>query len=718
MGDNMKNVFGRLSHISLMLPLLMIALTFLASLSVGVVGYFNGKAGLYDAVKNELKSQSKSRSQLLTLKLENALADLDALANSDMGLLLAQAALPKPVEGKLREKDYFTASGSAADRMKLDGSALKTAYSFLHMEAHPVFKARLMNGGYGDIYVLNLRGDVVYSVTKSGDFLLSTSEDKLSRSPLADLFTRLSHAAEGAQAISDFLLYSFSEERPAVFLAQPVFELKGPNQRGFAGMIAMRLDVDFFNSVLSDRQDMGDTGQVFLAGADGRAFSDLPLSEEPTALREIRPYNVVASAESGEDFGIETSKSDGDMMVAVQPLHILGKNWYVIAERTAYESLASVRKMATGMFFGTLIVLITATGIAILFARHITRPLTQLSGIMEKLADGCTDVDLPDRGGTDELSLMTSTVGVFRDNAVERERLAAVQKRENDERDARVARLETLIGHFEAAVSQALGNLDQANGQLMQISRAVESASDDVSGQAQSAGASVLIASENVASAASSTEELVTSINEISQRAARSTEVAQLAVSSTSGTFQTMRDLSSAADRIGEVIGLIRDIASQTNLLALNATIEAARAGEVGKGFAVVAAEVKQLAEQTSKATEDITGQIEAIQTSSGTAVKSIEDVTNIVNDMEGLASSVASAVIQQDAAVQMIAENVSQASARAEDGAQRMTSVGNAASHAKATGADLENLSQMLVEQGRLIRQEVSDFLEGVRAA
>lgn len=403
----------------------------------------------------------------------------------------------------------------------------------------------------------------------------------------------------------------------------------------------------------------------------------------------------------------------------VPPNVAMVTNFVDNVEATAARDLASIQALSTTLIAIVLLgLLVTLSALAVLIGRSIANPLLRLQKAMEALAGGQVDVDLPKATGKDEISAMTRTVSVFRDNAIEKLALAQAQEHENATRDARVHRLEELITSFEGTVSTALGSLDSSTGELQQTSKSMETASDDVATQAEEASGAVRVAAESVTSAAGATEELANSITEISGQASMSTDVAKRAVESASGTFETMKQLSDAADRIGEVMGLIRDIANQTNLLALNATIEAARAGEAGKGFAVVAAEVKQLADQTSKATEDIAIQVEAIQGSSSNAVMAIEQVSDIISEMESLASSVASAVTQQDEAVNSIAENVNRASSRSEEGADRMNAVGSAADHARSTGEEVERLAESLAEQGTLIRREIATFLTGVRAA
>ncbi|MBM3528558.1 MAG: HAMP domain-containing protein [Alphaproteobacteria bacterium] len=357
-------------------------------------------------------------------------------------------------------------------------------------------------------------------------------------------------------------------------------------------------------------------------------------------------------------------------------------------------------------------------GLSWIIGRSITHPLNGLVGVMKRLAAGDTSPRIPATSAPDEIGEMARTVIVFRNSIVERDGLAEEQAGAARERETRSETVARAIVSFRSEVKQALASLRGTADRLDQSSAKLNGAADAVSSEAATAERRVGAASENVTSAAGSVEELATSIGEIAGQAAKSTEVAGRAVAEAQRAAKTMGELGAAASRIGEVIGLIQAIAGQTNLLALNATIEAARAGEAGRGFAVVASEVKSLAGQTARATEEIAGQIAAIQSAAVDSAQAMEQVNRIIAEMSAIASIVAVTVEEQNNAVSSIAEDVNRASAEARTGAEAMNRVAGASTGARTTAADVKSLAEALSTEAENLDAEVQRFLADVQAA
>ena len=388
------------------------------------------------------------------------------------------------------------------------------------------------------------------------------------------------------------------------------------------------------------------------------------------------------------------------------------------AERASEALTASQKRTRNGIIAVGIAMVMLGLGLSWLIGRTITRPLDGLAAVMKRLAGGDTAARIPATGLRDEIGAMARSVIVFRDNMIERERLAAAQAEQGLVREQRSSEIATTIGQFKNSVESALGKLRAASTKLEKSSADLNNAADTVSAEADSAERRVTAASENVTSAASSVEELAASIGEIASQAAKSTGVAARAVSEAERTVITMTELGNAATRIGEVVGLIQAIAGQTNLLALNATIEAARAGESGKGFAVVASEVKSLAAQTAKATEEIAQQIGSIQSAAADAAQAIEQVNDIIRELSGIATTVAATVDQQNSAVASIAQGVNRASDEARTGAQSMGRVAEVTTDARATAADVKHLADAVALEAESLDAEVRRFLTDVQAA
>ena len=345
--------------------------------------------------------------------------------------------------------------------------------------------------------------------------------------------------------------------------------------------------------------------------------------------------------------------------------------------------------------------------------------LTAMAATMRRLADHHDmTVDIPGADRPDEIGSMASAVIVFRDGMVRAERLAEEQRREQDAKIVRGQTVERLIAAFDRQIGGVVTAVSSAATRTNTSATSLGAISEEASKQSAIGASASNEVSVSIHTIAAATEELSSSISEIGHQLVRSSNIASKAAEDAKRTDVTVQSLAEAAHRIGDVVGLINEIAGQTNLLALNATIEAARAGEAGKGFAVVAGEVKNLASQTAKATEEIANQVAAIQSSTAAAVEAIQGVGGTIREIEHITTAIASAVEEQGAATQEISRNIQQAASGSDEVAQMITRVTDAARSTNEAASEVQTVANELVKQGEQLQAGVGKFLSQVRAA
>ncbi|MBC8793526.1 MAG: methyl-accepting chemotaxis protein [Tagaea sp. CACIAM 22H2] len=399
-------------------------------------------------------------------------------------------------------------------------------------------------------------------------------------------------------------------------------------------------------------------------------------------------------------------------------------NELVDAQKAATAAIAKeVRAGIANDISITIAISAIALGLGLIFsyviAKGITAPIGGMTGAMTKLADGALDTEVPSLSNKDEIGAMAKAVQVFKDNAVrvkalEDEQKAAEARAAEEKRKA----MNALADGFEAKVGGVVTEVSTQASRMQESATQMTATAEETSRQATAVAAASEQASTNVQTVAAATEELSSSISEISRQVTESARMSSKAVDDVGRTSQTVEALANAAQKIGNVVQLISEIASQTNLLALNATIEAARAGEAGKGFAVVASEVKSLASQTARATDEISSQINEIQTATGQSVEAMRSIGETISSMNSIASTIASAVEEQGAATQEIARNVQQAAAGTSEVSSNISGVTRAAEDTGTAASMVQKAAADLGSQAKDLRAAVEQFLSQVRSA
>jgi methyl-accepting chemotaxis protein len=348
----------------------------------------------------------------------------------------------------------------------------------------------------------------------------------------------------------------------------------------------------------------------------------------------------------------------------------------------------------------------------------VSAPVQGMTEVMARLADHDLGVSIPGVGRKDEIGRMAEAVQVFKDSMIEADRLAAEQEREQSLKDERRRLVEAAVVRFDAEVRDALSALASTSTELQATADNMTTIAANAANQVSIVASASEEASSNVQTVAAATEEMTASIEEITRQVHHAHDSAVKAVGEATKTSETIDRLSVAADKIGAVVKLISDIAKQTNLLALNATIEAARAGDAGKGFAVVASEVKALANQTARATDEIAGQVAAMQTVTQDAVAAVKSINRMISEISEISTTIAAAVEEQVAATGEIARNTQETAQGTGEVSRNIAGVKEAVEQTDDAAGQVLEASQIMSRQSEGLRQDIGRFLASIQAA
>ncbi|MEH0075765.1 methyl-accepting chemotaxis protein [Pannonibacter sp. Pt2] len=646
--------------IALKLPLVIVGIGLLCSAGVGTATYFSAS--------NFIRQLGDDR--LLALA-ENKKVSLEALMSDEITSAITFADSPTVVTAFKRLLDGWEKYGSEAgnrvtetyvtlnpnppeEREKLSKAGRKP-YDTAHSAFHPLLRNYMTASGFGDLLLIDLNGNVIYSVRKLSDYAINLQAPEWSDTPLAEAFQKTLTGPADNLVMSGIRQHE-GPDIPTGYLATPV-----SIGRKTIGIMALELPHERIDNLLGTYDGLGETGNVMLTDAEGLALNDSKRTPDTIErMTQAVPPELASRAASGSRQLADFQDVSGESVHgAIIPVTIAGTPLALAVTQHASEMVAPLHGLRNWAALIAIAGGVAAGIVAMMVSNNIAGRIRRLADVMSELAEGNTGTPLPPDRNSDEIDGMTRAVVVFRDNLIRRAELEQTAVAERSKEQHRQQHVASIIQRFRDLIGGMVKQVEEKTGTLTVSANNMNQVATAAAGEASSAAEASSNSAQNVQTVAAAAEELTAAISEILSQAAKAGDIVENATQAARHTDQEVASLDEAADRIGAVVGMIRDIAEQTNLLALNATIEAARAGVAGKGFAVVAAEVKALSDQTARATDQIGLQIAEVQKMTKGSIGAIRRISEQIESVHTVTGAIINAVGEQQKATQEITQSI-----------------------------------------------------------